>query len=982
MTSQQAESSRRTISPSATMRYCLACLACACCVQVLAQDAEPTTPLAEAKALYSSKEYAKALEQFSALIQNAPDDLQKAEATLWQGRCHTALGNKADALEAYQSAHELAEESLIGIQALENLASVYVSLGDYEKAEDTFEKAIADYPEICDADLASRDVAYYSRNRAALDSTVTYTVNQLTELATAFERNKLPQAAALVYRKLAISYPNRRGSTVYTLKAADLLRDIEATAAALPFYLQLLAASGDRAYADKAVNSHNQPHLDVVAQPAPLKMVQAAVGGVNECLGEEHRLSDEGLQQFGKQWHEALTTTFSPLGQPWEDAWLQIAADYPQEPWSSLAQIALAECYVRDAFYFEAISVLGAVKVSADKFPAVVQRKYHVLAEARLGLGDFQTVAQNAEHLFGPDPIIASEAMLNLARAAEFSGDFAEANRLYGRAARDSKVGWHRRQAAFAVQRIASYKPYRVAGGRVFVLPDDRTTRGDWYLGYGTGYHVLCAQNFLVDRTGGPGPALAYAVHTTDPAEKSRLWVTAKEDSDPAALWDPVNKVHRPANRDDYGEQYAIGKGPDLLIDLEVPAGDRILSFYFVNDHNYYEPNREYTITLEAGDETLAITDVKDFAGGVYKRFAVRGPLQLTAHICRNVSMNTILSGVFLDGVTPLISPPYSVNECVTAPPLDLRSQYDRLRLVVVRDPVRAATYTSRFFDLTQDLRQSLAQATSPDTAPWAWWTLSECYRLMGQFRRSESAFDRHLAALAEMYEGEELLSTYRETARQLMDGLNGERSTHLALSRQWDYRDGEHRCDRTWDAYISALQVEYADEPCQIEEALRKVVHAPELYVTRYAKRCAFLLLQQDFPKTAAQADTLASAALAAKSAGDKEQALELMQKALAAEPGDRDRPSILFNLLVLQANTGVPLEHLQTTYQQLEPYGKERRYASLVRSGLYELANAHYRAQQYQDALELLKQYGQEYGSDQRLQNLIADCRQCLLR
>src|SRR5690606_39031732 len=73
---------------------------------------------------------------------------------------------------------------------------------------------------------------------------------------------------------------------------------------------------------------------------------------------------------------------------------------------------------------------------------------------------------------------------------------------------------------------------------------------------------------------------------------------------------------------------------------------------------NYYEPNREYTITVESETETLAVTDVRQLGGGVYKRFAVRSPQTLTVHIWRNASMNTLLSGMFLDTLAPLHEEP------------------------------------------------------------------------------------------------------------------------------------------------------------------------------------------------------------------------------------------------------------------------------------------------------------------------------------
>ena len=84
-------------------------------------------------------------------------------------------------------------------------------------------------------------------------------------------------------------------------------------------------------------------------------------------------------------------------------------------------------------------------------------------------------------------------------------------------------------------------------------LRDDRSTRGCWPLGYGMDFHLLAAQNVITDRKGGAGPVMPCHFRTTDPKEKSRLWVTRLRETDPVALWNPHEKSHTSANRDDYG---------------------------------------------------------------------------------------------------------------------------------------------------------------------------------------------------------------------------------------------------------------------------------------------------------------------------------------------------------------------------------------------------------------------------------------------
>ena len=144
-----------------------------------------------------------------------------------------------------------------------------------------------------------------------------------------------------------------------------------------------------------------------------------------------------------------------------------------------------------------------------------------------------------------------------------------------------------------------------------------RQTQGTGTAYTGTEAFVLCAQQAPSDIWGGPVD-LQYRPYTGRETEQYRLWISRPEDADPPMVWNPVQQVRRPANWDDRGEAYLIGTGPDLLVDLTVPAGLHRLSLYFVNDHTYYEPNREYTVyILSDAGKVLATTSVREFLNGV-----------------------------------------------------------------------------------------------------------------------------------------------------------------------------------------------------------------------------------------------------------------------------------------------------------------------------------------------------------------------------
>jgi hypothetical protein len=105
--------------------------------------------------------------------------------------------------------------------------------------------------------------------------------------------------------------------------------------------------------------------------------------------------------------------------------------------------------------------------------------------------------------------------------------------------------------------------------------------------------------------------------------------------------------------------------GPGLFCTLMIPPGLFYLSLYNFNKDGHDGHNRfrdyglsvrsqslgqpVYDLTGFAKQPELARARVTDFWNGMYKRFLVRGPSQLTFQVSRNHSFNTILAGVFLD---------------------------------------------------------------------------------------------------------------------------------------------------------------------------------------------------------------------------------------------------------------------------------------------------------------------------------------------
>lgn len=229
-----------------------------------------------------------------------------------------------------------------------------------------------------------------------------------------------------------------------------------------------------------------------------------------------------------------------------------------------------------------------------------------------------------------------------------------------------------------------------------FVLPldDDWTTQGDWLGRYGRYFAVGCAMLSPRDYIWGAGAqAIEYDLRI-DPREKGnslRYWVHWLQTDNRRALEMPPvyadsrlqlglakeNELRRQSEVDDNGEGYPLTKeGPDVYASLKIPAGLWTLSFYNHNKdgHDGFNRARDYKISIRQRPQDLPLSEVgdfekwpelarnrqRDFWGGVYQKYLVRGPQNLSVRYAKNNSFNTILAGIFLDGVDEEPAPYFS----------------------------------------------------------------------------------------------------------------------------------------------------------------------------------------------------------------------------------------------------------------------------------------------------------------------------------
>jgi len=145
-----------------------------------------------------------------------------------------------------------------------------------------------------------------------------------------------------------------------------------------------------------------------------------------------------------------------------------------------------------------------------------------------------------------------------------------------------------------------------------------------------------------------------------------RSWVQWVHTENPRSLYDPQIGYRRQAEADDHGETVdrAID-GPDIWLRISVPPGIHRISLYLFNKdgHDGDNRDRDYLVSLlpyrvRMSDalvlSPLARTRVRDFWGGVYKSFLVRGPHPYYLRVARNNSLNTICSAVFIDKMLPI----------------------------------------------------------------------------------------------------------------------------------------------------------------------------------------------------------------------------------------------------------------------------------------------------------------------------------------
>lgn len=553
-------------------------------------------------------------------------------------------GSSAEARMALEGFAELTKGTGQGAVAARDAAGMAMASGDMEGAAGLYLRSLIELGNGPAVWATFPGVAGYSQDRLSLDFAdgSRDRLNQVGKLYPALLTD--PR-----YQDVAVDYPLRPASRTAALGIGNALVEAGKRDEALLWLLLVLDAGGDHDPTKATLRlAENQRFLGEIAKPIDAAMLGdclkllASIEGVSPDDGTTARIV--------KGWNAGEEAGLKRHRGACEEAFREVARLCKNALVKDCAFVVLSQWLHHMGYFIEAEQALPKVKDITS--PSLAQWVAFQRGRVLVSEGLYQAAhEQFGQAVKGPYGLLADHSRLYLGECLEFQGNWTEAVAAYGDAVRISTNPEVKRKAEFWKYRVSTlakdYQPASDAG--VQYWGEDRQTQGQWD-GYGEDAFLLCSTGGPWDLMGGRAAPFQYEVYTTDPKRHRYFWNYTSVVPHPSLLNNPVWHEPMAANWDDGGEKYAVGTGPDLLVDLPVPKGEYRLSLYLTNDFNYYEPNRSYTIyLLNQEKKVLAACPVRDFEGGVYYHFLVTGPQNVTVRIFRNLSMNILLQGMFLD---------------------------------------------------------------------------------------------------------------------------------------------------------------------------------------------------------------------------------------------------------------------------------------------------------------------------------------------
>ncbi|NLG14750.1 MAG: hypothetical protein GX561_11205 [Lentisphaerae bacterium] len=888
-------------------------------------ESSSTTP-ADIEQLFKAEQFMQALLVLKAWKQAPPDGIDERQRLLLEGRCLLGLGRHSEAIEALGTMLAINPEAKDNatMDAANCLGDALAVLGRLDEAAEQWLKAAEMKPAVVMEELARKKASTYSRNRVEMDVVVSEQLVAHAKMALAQSKAKNPDgiiAANMRQLNLAVDFPGMRETAVQT---AELMLAEKLPNKAFTLFLRILDSGLDRCFSGIARLPENQRQLNLVAKPPSADITRRALAGVNQCLASslapDEALPPEKLEALTAVWIQAMAATFRPdIGTA--TPFIALSKSELPASWRSLCCWKAANALLREGAFHEVHKLLNELP---DGGLSMASRFALCKGMACIGEGDFSEatiffrIAAESE-----DPVLSSQARLAMAEAHEALFEWDSADGEYRALASSSPIHWHRREAAYALRRIAELRQRPPAADRgkvIALLRDDRSTRGRWFLGYGMDFHLLAAQNFITDEKGGAGTAMACRFSTADPKEKSRLWVTRRRETDLVALWNPHEKSHTSANRDDYGEQYPLGTGPDLLMSCEIPAGKHVLALYFANDYNYYESQRAYTVSVTDEDgRLLCLAPIRNFGGGLYKRFAVQGPAQLEFRIWRNMSINVLLSGVFLDEWR-MSPPPTSLASAFAMLPVRLQEAHATLLVDAGKaSPEAFPCLEAKALLLAEKVRSEAQKANGRELRALSALLEAGCRHAAGNHIPARECFNLAMKQLGGLDDKRRAALLLRKLTRHGMFALD-----KYQLTYRW-VPPGDHPLEMIWQEYFKCWEKTGANEnlPKAMVRTAVALVQTADWRVTARARNAAMAFIPEAIQTRIGETLLYARAKQTGRE-GDYKTADALFAETLdflARKPNESMRTRVLADRLEWQAYAGAKLEEIAATYRALEP-------------------------------------------------------------
>ena len=645
------------------------------------QPVSADAALAAARDQFSKAGYDEAAKLLTDFIAAAAAGRARGEAKELLGDCYIAkqqwdraiapLAEAADEnppqaakiLPKLTQCEEALPVGMARLDALQKRAALEARVLGPDAARATYLRILADQDAALKALRDAPDVHFYLKSRGEVDRPAARAAVH-RQIARLLMQQGDKAGAVAAWQAALLACPTDGAAGEARLELGGLVAETR-PAEALAYLVEAVDFLGDRDQPTATAKlPENAAFLKAVSTPhSPefLKLLFSRLGEVAKRLPGLRAPGESGVDDVVGAWQAGEKACYEGRIGDGTDQWRAIAGKWPGTVVANMAHVAAAQWAYDAGRYGVAQDELASAAVPSGSPGAASLDSLVLFHKGHLALaeGDLAAARERFEGARQASDVgLSALARLRLAETCEALGDVTEATLGFQALSRDFGGEYFGQMAAMGLRRLEEHdlRELRKAPAEraAIYLGEDRQTGGEWRV-YGRDAFILCAGNGLDDLCGAKRWAFTYRAYLGS-GEKVWFW-TALEDPHRSMLYNPVRNVAGPFNWDDGGEKAAMGTGPDLFLDLEVPPGRFRLSLYFVNDHNYYEPSREYTLYLtDTADpkRVLAACPVRNSLQGVYEHFAVAGPRKMTVRVFRNLAMNTLMTGVFLDEVAGL----------------------------------------------------------------------------------------------------------------------------------------------------------------------------------------------------------------------------------------------------------------------------------------------------------------------------------------